>query len=149
MGITDNKYIRLLTDGDFRFSVLSAKGYYNSLSDILANAPWYGDVLIRPVFGAVAGYIYQMLGYFVVVNIMLAIFNLIPVPPLDGYHVLNDLVLKRSLFADQRAQLVGMGLMYALLFTGYLSKGLGAAQSFIFGYLGKLALSVFQALSIL
>ncbi len=123
--------------------------FYVPVSDLLEEAPYYGNYVAREVFGAPAGYAYQMLGYFVVVNIMLAIFNLIPIPPLDGYHVLNDLVLKRKLFADQRGQMIGMGLMLALMFTGALSQGLMAVQNFIFGYLGRLAQMAFTALGIL
>lgn len=122
---------------------------YIPASVLLENAAWAGDYVITPVFGQVAGYIYQMLTYFVVVNIMLAIFNLIPIPPLDGYHVLNDLVLKRPLFADQQASMIGMGVMYALMFTGILTKVLGAAQDFIFGNLGNLASAVYAALNII
>ena len=101
------------------------------------------------MFGEAAGYVYQMLTYFVVVNIMLAIFNLIPIPPLDGYHVLNDLVLKRPLFADQKATMIGYAVMYGLMFTGLLSQGLGAVQTFIFTHLGSLAATVYAGLNIL
>ena len=137
-------------EGEQCFFVSEEDGYtYMPVSILLANAAWAGDYVITPVFGQVAGYLYQMLAYFVVVNIMLAIFNLIPVPPLDGYHVLNDLVLKRPLFADQRVALIGMGMMYGLMFTGLLGKGLTAAQDFIFTHLGNLAAMVYAGLHII
>ena len=77
---------------------------------------------ITAMLGTVPGYIYQMLQYFVYVNISLAVFNLLPVPPLDGYHVLNDLLLKRDLFASQKVSRTSMGLLYLLMFTGILGK---------------------------
>ena len=77
---------------------------------------------VSAMLGAVPGYIYQMLQYFVYVNISLAVFNLLPVPPLDGYHVLNDLLLKRSLFASEKIARTSMGLMYLLMFTGILGR---------------------------
>lgn len=123
--------------------------YYNELSFLLANAPYAADYLITPVFGQIAGYIYQMLGYFVVVNIMLAVFNLIPLPPLDGYHVLNDLVLKRSLFADQKGMLIGTAILYGLFFTNILDKILAAIQTFIFTNIGSLAGAVYSLLGII
>jgi len=122
---------------------------YMYFSDLLANAPYAADYLITPVFGQIAGYVYQMLGYFVVVNIMLAVFNLIPLPPLDGYHVLNDLVLKRPLFADQKGMLIGTAILYGLFFTNILDKILAAIQTFIFTNIGSLAGAVYSLLGII
>lgn len=77
---------------------------------------------ISALLGTIPGYIYQMLVYFVYVNISLAVFNLLPVPPLDGYHVFNDLLLKRNLFASPRVARTSMGILYLLMFTGILGK---------------------------
>lgn len=85
--------------------------YYITLKDVLCNAPFMADYLIEPVFGRMAGYAFEMLQYFVTVNISLAIFNLIPVPPLDGSHVLNAL-LPRSPFSNPR---IARGAYFALL----------------------------------
>ena len=136
--------------GEMRLFVESGSSYqYLPVREMAENAAWYGQFAIEAAFGKVASYIYQMLTYFVVVNIMLAIFNLIPIPPLDGYHVLNDLVLKRPLFADQKATMIGYAVMYGLMFTGLLSQGLGAVQTFIFTHLGSLASTVYAGLNIL
>lgn len=99
--------------------------YYYSIREMMHYGTGLSDLLITPVFGQMAGYIYQMLAYFVGTNLMLAAFNLIPLPPLDGYHVLNDLVLKRPLFADRRADVVGNALLYIGLFSGVLDEFLG------------------------
>ena len=71
---------------------------YVRVRDLLTYVPYFGEFFIRPLWGDVPYYLFQMLSYFVQVNIVLAIFNLFPIPPLDGYHALNDLVLKRDLF---------------------------------------------------
>ena len=84
---------------------------------------WRRGVVIR----GVGGYLMQMLEYFIFTNLSLAIFNLIPLPPLDGYHVLNDLVLKGSLFADRRAAMTGQAILLVAMYTGLLTRFLGWA----------------------
>ena len=108
-----------------------------------------GEVCVAPVFGSVFGYLYEMIYYFVMTNLVLAIFNLIPVPPLDGViHVLNDLALKRPLFADQRAQGVGMAILYVASF-GVLGDLLGKVYEFVLSGLGGCVLSLFRAVKLL
>ena len=92
------------------------------------------------------GYVYEMLTYFVIVNISLAIFNLLPVPPLDGYHVLNDLVLRRDLFASGQVARGAMGVLMLLMFTGYLGTGLGYAVSAVLSGMGWLAQALFAVI---
>ena len=67
-------------------------------------------------------YLYQMLVIFTRINLVLAVFNLLPVPPLDGYHVLNDVILRRSLFASQRAMMIGQGALIALMISGVFGR---------------------------
>lgn len=97
--------------------------YYFNTKDLFTMAPYIADYLIAPALGRMAGYVYQMLSYFVLVNIALAVFNLIPVPPLDGYHVLNDLLLKRSPFASPKVSRIAYGVLLVLIFcTPVISK---------------------------
>ncbi|MDR0396288.1 MAG: site-2 protease family protein [Oscillospiraceae bacterium] len=63
------------------------------------------------------------------VNLHIAIFNLIPLPPLDGSHVLNDLALKRGLFASPAMARAGMGILMLLSFTGWLGRGISIAAA--------------------
>ncbi|NLF28577.1 MAG: site-2 protease family protein [Clostridiales bacterium] len=116
---------------------------------LLANAPYLGQFLIRPLWGDIPYYLFQMLSYFVQINIVLAIFNLIPLPPLDGYHVLNDLVLKRELFAGGRAAAIGQVVLIALLFSGVLSDVLGFIIDNAFLAVGSAAGALFNLLGIL
>ena len=58
-------------------------------------------------------------------SIALAIFNIIPVPPLDGSHLFNDLFLKKNLFVSRTIARYGMGIVMVLSLTGILGKGLG------------------------
>ena len=107
------------------------------------------DNAVVVALGAVPGYILQMLSYFVTVNIALAFFNLLPVPPLDGYHVLNDLILKKPLFASRKATEIATFVMIFLIVTGAVGKVLGVVVGFLYDAMGSAAFAVFRAIGIL
>ena len=111
------------------FVALKRVGLANvaNANELMRYAADISPSFMEQTLGRLTSYIYQMLQYFVYVNISLAIFNLLPVPPLDGYHVVNDLILKRDLFASQKAARIAMGVLFALMFTGLLGDALGYA----------------------
>ena len=128
--------------------VLMEGQYYYDLGEVFRYGIYAQDVLVAPALGKAAGYLFQMLTYFVQTNLVLAIFNLIPVPPLDGYHVLNDLFIRRPLFATPRSQQIGMGLLYLAAFTGVLSDVLGTVYQWIVGGAGGLMTLLVRALGL-
>ena len=114
MCITEYMGMRVLLDGNTYFPI----------ADLLKNAPFMSDYLIEPVFGRMASYVFEMLQYFVTVNICLAIFNLIPVPPLDGSHVLHNL-LPNSPYSNPRVRQVAYFILLAMMFSNVGSRVLG------------------------
>jgi len=106
---------------------------------LLKNAPYVSEEVIALAYGRMAGYVYRMLAYFVQVNIVLAVFNLLPVPPLDGYHVVNDLLIRRSLFASAATARKAMGVLFLLMVTGLLGRGLSFVVDLILGGVGSAA----------
>ena len=80
------------------------------------------DDFFVSIAGITMNLILFFLFYCAQVNACLAVFNLIPLPPLDGYHVLNDVILKRPLFATQKQAQIGQGVMLLLIVTGLLDK---------------------------
>ena len=65
--------------------------------------------------GAVLTWVLTGLNYFIVINIFLALFNLLPIPPFDGSHIVQGL-LPRSMAAQYaKLQQVGMFLLIALI----------------------------------
>ena len=64
----------------------------------------------------------RLAAYTALVNLNLAIFNLFPIPPLDGYHVFNDLIFKGRFQLSRTAFRVAMGLVLVLAATGVLGR---------------------------
>jgi Zn-dependent protease len=60
--------------------------------------------------------------FFVVINIMLAVFNMIPVPPLDGGNVLMGIVPERVAMGIDWLRPYGFVLLYVLMFAGVLGQ---------------------------
>lgn len=57
-----------------------------------------------------------MLSQVVVINVSLAVFNLIPIPPLDGHHILGALIPKFRLLSNQIMARYGMIVLVLVLF---------------------------------
>ena len=71
------------------------------------------------------------------VNLLLAFFNLIPVPPLDGGNVLAGLLPPRAAYEFARLRPYGFIVLYALMFTGALSALVAPPANFLMRLLLK------------
>ena len=68
-----------------------------------------------PTLGLGAYFVYENLRNFIVINIFLALFNLIPLPPFDGGHVVQGLLPRRLARPYARLQRFGFPLLIFLL----------------------------------
>jgi Zn-dependent protease len=62
-----------------------------------------------------------ILFYLIIINIFLAIFNLIPIPPLDGSHILEGVLKGEALYKYQKIKPYGFIILIVIIFTGVLS----------------------------
>lgn len=90
-------------------------------------------------------HVQRFLMHLAMVNLGMGLFNLLPIPPLDGFHVLNQV------FFAGRIQLTGklfrithMVLIAILLFTDFIGSFVGMAIDAVQGIVLPLILSIFH-----
>ena len=86
--------------------------------------------------GAVMRPLAQLLLVFTYVNVLLAVFNMIPVPPLDGGNVLLGVLPERPGRLVEQLRPYGILILYALMLTGVLSTLLGPVSNYLLYLLG-------------
>lgn len=73
-----------------------------------------------PGNGSVLAPVLMILYYAMIINLLLAVFNIIPIPPLDGHWILYGLLPANAAAVFQRMGSYGFIILYALMFTGAL-----------------------------
>jgi Zn-dependent protease len=89
-------------------------------------------------YGTVANNLIEVFEMMCSINISLAIFNLIPIPPFDGSRIFNAILSDKLYYKImQYERYIFIGLLI-VLYTGVLSRPLGIASSRVFRGLDKL-----------
>ena len=94
----------------------------------------------------------QFLRYLVYMDVSLAVFNLIPVPPLDGSRVLLAVLPQRIYFGMMRYERVILVVLLAAVWGGFLDGPLSLLNGVVWdlldfgtGYIDKIAYAVYYA----
>ena len=130
---------RFLTHPKRDFAVIAAAGPASNvvmavigavlLAIVPATVP--GDIAGRAVMTPLV----QLLLQFIFINVLLAVFNMIPVPPLDGGNVLLGVLPPAGARIIEQLRPYGFLILYALMLTGVLSTLLGPVAGFLFNLL--------------
>jgi Zn-dependent protease len=97
------------------FMIVAAAGPLSNIAQAMVAALVLRLVLFT---GAEPGIWGHVLLLFMYVNLILAFFNLIPVPPLDGGNVLAGLLPRPAAAVFERIRPFGFLVLYALIFAG-------------------------------
>ncbi|MDP2322106.1 MAG: site-2 protease family protein [Acidobacteriota bacterium] len=91
-----------------------------------------GDIAGRAVMTP----LFMLLEWFVIINVLLALFNMVPVPPLDGGNVLMGVLPHAGARIVEQMRPYGFIILYALMLTGALGTLLGPVAYFVLTLLG-------------
>jgi Zn-dependent protease len=125
--------------GDRKKKILlvSLAGPLMNLLEALVGAICLSLIAHFAAYGTVTNYLYNFFYYFMSINVILAIFNLIPVPPLDGSKILGGLLPDRYFNFILTIERYGFIILLALVFFGLISKIIMPPVNFIIDLLLK------------
>ena len=115
----------------------------------LVGALLYLAVAIFAFHYVVPDWLFYFFSYYITVNASLAVFNLLPLPPLDGSKVVGAFLSGRAMYQYYRYQNQIMLVVFLLIFSGALDVPLSYLQSALTNgifYLAELPFRLFGVL---
>ncbi len=100
--------------------ILTYSSYGNSYVNALADVFWYATIL----------------------NLGLAVFNLLPVPPLDGSRIFNLVLPEKLYFKVMKYENIIFGILFLSIWLGFLEKPLYFLQQQAFGLMNRFSIWV-------
>ena len=114
-----------------KYMLIAAAGPASNL--LLAG---FAAIFVRVLgFESAAGPFFQVLLFMVVINVLLAVFNMVPIPPLDGGNVLAGLLRGRAYELFDQLRPWGFLILYGLLLSGVLFRIVSPIQDAIVEWL--------------
>ena len=77
--------------------------------------------IVSPTYGGSSEILTLILLYLIIINIFLAIFNLIPIPPLDGSGIIEGILKGEALYNYQKIKPYGFIILIVIIYLGVLN----------------------------
>lgn len=101
------------------------------------------SIYIKTGYSAVLNALYLFFIVAADLNVYLAVFNLLPIPPLDGSRLLFTFLPTKYYFSIMKYEQIISTVVIVLLITGALSRPLGFVADLILGGFFKIATAIF------
>jgi len=117
----------------FNFNALFSNDYAAFYANYLPGiGSLFADALTENLRNPWLLYVQRFFMNFASINLGLCLFNLLPIPPLDGYHVVNDIFLRGKLHIPANVMNILMFALFAVMFfTDFISNLLGEVIYFV------------------
>ncbi len=130
-------------------AIVAVAGPVSNLLAGLAGAFLLYGLVAFTTYNGVTGFLANVLNYYVTVNVTLAAFNLLPIPPLDGSRILGAFLSDRALAAYYRYQNIFVMVLFVLMFSGAFSGPLYAVENLLTQGISWIAALPFRLLGVL
>ncbi|MCK5785004.1 MAG: site-2 protease family protein [Candidatus Sabulitectum sp.] len=87
------------------------------------------SILLHLAGGILPDFLLKTFAWVSLINVMLMVFNLIPIPPLDGSRIVARFLKGKALWQYMKLERFGMFIVFGLLFTGVISSILVPAMN--------------------
>ncbi|MFI3206114.1 MAG: site-2 protease family protein [Clostridia bacterium] len=130
-------------------AIVALAGPVSNLLAALVGACIFVPVVIFAPTNAVTEFLIMFFQYYIIINISLAVFNLIPIPPLDGSRIIAAFLSDRAMYQYYSLQRYFYMIFFVLMLSGTLSTPLSIAQNFFYDIIINIALFPYQLLGII
>lgn len=116
-------------------------------------ASWVGALIYYGLMVATGfslpGFVKTFFSAYITINVALAVFNLLPIPPLDGSKIIGVFLSERTLYNYYRYQNMIVMIAFVVLFSGMLDGPIWALENLCLSGVQWLALLPYQLLGLL
>lgn len=120
----------------------------NLLASFVGSLLFYMILSFAP-YTAVVHYTLVFLDYYAFINAVLAVFNLVPIPPLDGSKILASFLSERARYTFYQYQNILSTIGIVLLASSALDGPISFVQNFVYGAVSGLASLPFRLFGVL